>query len=164
MNKQKALLGIVWFAMVMLSTISCNAPKDAKTKESPSPQAVTAREELTDLEAAKLLTNVCYVCHNPQSGSHDEMLAPPLVGIKRQYQKATEDREAFITRMAAFVSNPNKENVIMKGPIRRFGLMPPTTLSDPEIKAIVTYIYDNDLPQPDWFEQHEEEMHGDGGE
>jgi len=26
------------------------------------------------------------------------------------------------------------------------------------------HIYDNELPRPDWFEQHEEEMHGDGGE
>ena len=163
MKKQKAFLSILLLALLLISAIGCSSSDNKETKESPTPiETVSADEELADLEAAKLLTSVCYVCHNPKSGSHDEMLAPPLVGIKRQYQRATADREAFVTRMASFVSNPNKENAIMKGPIRRFGLMPKTTLADDEIKAIVSYIYDHDLPQPDWFAQHEEEMHGDG--
>ncbi|MFT7150005.1 MAG: hypothetical protein ACI82Q_001870, partial [Nonlabens sp.] len=42
----------------------------------------------------------------------------------------------------------------------RFGLMPKTALSDQELKAIVGFIYDNELPEPTWFADHEEEMHG----
>jgi len=112
------------------------------------------KEEISQEVASKLLASNCYVCHNPNSKSHDEILAPPLAGIKMRYQRATSDREAFITKMTSFVSNPSEESALMHGPVRRFGLMPKTALSDKEISEIVTYISDNELPRPEWFEGH----------
>ncbi|MFQ3212678.1 MAG: hypothetical protein ACJAT1_001123 [Marivirga sp.] len=55
------------------------------------------------------------------------MLAPPLAGIKQLYVQESGNRIDFIKRMAAFVVNPNEESALMKGPIKRFGLMPKLT-------------------------------------
>jgi hypothetical protein len=44
----------------------------------------------------------------------------------------------------------------MKGPVRRFGLMPATTLDRKEILEIVAFIYDHKLEMPDWFIEHYE--------
>ena len=48
----------------------------------------------------------------------------------------------------------------MKGPLRRFGLMPKNNLNDEEVKALVAFIYDNDIEAPSWFAEHFEEQHG----
>lgn len=122
--------------------------RDAKVEEDDQ------KEEVSQEVASKLLVSNCYVCHDPESKSHDEILAPPLAGIKMRYQRATPDREAFIAKMTRFVSNPSEESALMHGPVRRFGLMPKTILSGEEITKIVTYIYDNEMPKPEWFEGH----------
>ncbi|KYG81243.1 hypothetical protein AWW67_07755 [Roseivirga seohaensis] len=158
--KQKNIflaLGLLFTAM--LSALGCNSKSDVSTEETQN-STDQPTEVMANIDAANLLTTVCYACHNPKSGSHDEMLAPPLVGVKQHYLNATEGRDGFVERMAAFVMNPNEESALMKGPIRRFGLMPKPPVTDEQIKAIVAFIYDNELAAPDWFAKHEENMHG----
>jgi len=111
-------------------------------------------------EVSNLLSVNCYACHNPNTKSHDEMLAPPLAGIKIRYKKATKNREAFIDLMSSFVYNPSEEASLMKGSIKRFGVMPKTALDENKIREIVTYLYDNDVPEPSWFKEHHNEMNG----
>ena len=125
----------------------------ANHKETQSAQAEMASAPVLSAEM-KLLEANCYTCHNPNSNSHDEILAPPLAGIKRRYSKATSDRDTFIDRMSSFVENPSEEKAIMKGPINRFGVMPKPVISKDDIITIVTYIHDNELPKPEWFEGH----------
>lgn len=124
-----------------------------------SKQHTLTVSSISSQKASNLLAVNCYICHDPKTNSHDEMLAPPLAGIKKRYIKATTDREAFIKYMTSFVSNPTEENALMKGPVRRFGLMPKTALDSEQISAIVTYIYDNEIPEPTWFVDHEKQMH-----
>jgi mono/diheme cytochrome c family protein len=160
--KQKNIflaLGLLFTAM--LTAVGCNGKSSTTTEEAVKPTDQPT-EVIAGIDAASLLTTVCYACHNPKSGSHDEMLAPPLAGIKQQYLKATEGREDFVERMAAFVTNPSEDKALMKGPIGRFGLMPKPPVTDEQIKAIVAFIYDNELPAPSWFAEHEEQMHGKG--
>lgn len=96
----------------------------------------------------------CYICHNPNSTSHDNILAPPLAGIKRHYLRVSDGRSDFINRMTNYIMNPNEEDALMKGPIKRFGVMPKTALNENEVREIVTYIHDNEIPAPEWFEDH----------
>ena len=147
---------IVTIIIMSACTSSNGNQQEAQVSTFPDNKA----EVLNSDKASSLLTTVCYACHNPSSASHDEMLAPPLVGIKMRYMKASESRTNFINRMTAYVSDPKEESALMKGPIKRFGLMPKTALSEEEIKSIVTFIYDNELPAPDWFADHEKKMHG----
>ena len=102
----------------------------------------------------------CYACHNPNSQSHDDILAPPLAGIKHKYKKTYPQEEIFIEQMTDFINSPSQEKAIMKGPVKRFGVMPKTALSEIEIQELVKYIYNNDLETPVWFQEHFEEKHG----
>jgi hypothetical protein len=101
-----------------------------------------------------LIKTNCFVCHNPNVGSHDDFITPHLVGIKYRYKKSYSTREDFIENMSAFILNPNKEDALMRGPVRRFGLMSNTVLNEENIKEIVAYIYDNNLEEPTWFAEH----------
>ena len=123
--------------------------------------AIQAVPTFTKQEGESLLTTHCYSCHNPASPSHDEMLAPPLAGIKYKYKQIYPDRSTFIHRMTEFIDEPSKENAVMKGPVKQFGLMPKhATLRKDEIRALTAFIYDNQLPIPDWFPKHFERKHG----
>ena len=62
--------------------------------------------------------------------------------------------------MSEFVAMPSKENALMKGPVKRFGLMPKPALEMEEIQELVKYIYNNELEIPKWFSGHFEEKHG----
>jgi len=123
---------------------------------------VAAVSEVLDLQKGgyELLKSTCYACHNPTVESHDNIIAPPLAGIKMRYQQEFGDRDNFIKGMSGFISNPNQESALMKGPVRRFGLMPNPNLEEKDIKMIVEYIYDNKLEEPKWFSGHYKEMHG----
>ncbi|MDF2157326.1 cytochrome c [Algoriphagus sp. CAU 1675] len=127
--------------------------------ENGNPKSPEAKQEFKqpenqDLDGLVLLKKYCYVCHNPNSASHDEMLAPPLFGIKNHYLKAFPEKGAFIDAMSDFIKNPTEEKALLKGPVNRFGLMPRPAVSDEEIEVIVTYIKDNQLEKPKWFDKH----------
>lgn len=158
----------IFFFLSIVFLTACNkknAPQsDQKTKVE-SELSAKEQEEIKNIQSLsqetgfqRLQTN-CFPCHNPKAESHDEILATPLAGIKHNYKNLYPDEELFITKMASFVNDPNEENAIMRGPIRRFGLMPKTTLSKKEIQELVQYIYHNDIEFPDWFPEHFEEHH-----
>lgn len=147
---------------IIVGFLSCSR-EPANKKEVISEMEVSAIEQLpllSEEEGLKLLKNNCYTCHSPQSKSHDDMLAPPLAGIKYKYTKHYPNRTKFIARMSDFVHNPTEENAVMKGPVRRFGLMPKSVLKMEEIQQISAFIYDNKLDIPVWFKNHFEEQHG----
>jgi len=116
--------------------------------------------ELDDTDVTNALMMSCYVCHNPKAESHDDILAPPLVAVKYRYKSMFPEREKFISRMISFIKEPSEDKALMRGPVRRFGVMPPMPLSDSQLKIIVGYIYDKALEEPDWFAQHFEAQHG----
>lgn len=149
------------YLFLFLLFLSCKNEQGVPVYENPvkvSPQAVN--QLIADGTAARLIQTNCFTCHNPAAPSHDEMLAPPLVGMKYKYQQAFPKRDTFIYAMTNFLVNPTKENAIMRGPVRRFGVMPKSVLKPEEIQAVVTYLYDNEVEAPDWFAKHFEEEQG----
>jgi mono/diheme cytochrome c family protein len=123
------------------------------------PVVITTQADLMD-DGLTLLKKHCYACHNPNTNSHDDIIAPPLAGIKKHYSDAYPEKEAFSKAMMEFVKNPSSEKSLMKGPVKRFGLMPKPAVTDQEIQQIVTYIRDSELEKPKWFDAHEK---GHGG-
>lgn len=101
-----------------------------------------------------LLEKHCYACHNPNTASHDEIIAPPLFGIKNNYRNTFPEKEKFIAAMEAFINTPTEEKALMKGPIKRFGLMPKPAVSPEEVKLIVRYIESNEMQKPKWYDAH----------
>lgn len=101
-----------------------------------------------------LLQRHCYACHNPNTTTHDEIIAPPLFGIKNNYRNTFPEKDKFINAMVSFINSPSEEKALMKGPIKRFGLMPKPSVSPEEVKLIVNYIESNELQKPKWFDSH----------
>lgn len=111
-------------------------------------------EEVLADPGLELLKKHCYVCHNPNTASHDEIIAPPLFGIKNNYQKNFPEKVRFIEAMEGFITSPSEEKALMKGPVKRFGLMPKPAISPEEIKLIVSYIEANEVEKPKWYDSH----------
>ncbi len=161
MKKILSLLAMILLLSCNNKTTSCTKrPTHSETELSAKErEAISSIETLTKEEGLQRLQTNCYPCHNPNSESHDRMIAPPLAGIKHNYKNLYPNEELFIAKMASFVNSPNEDNAVMRGPVRRFGLMPKTSLSQIEIQELVKYIYNNNLEAPDWFPEHFEEHH-----
>lgn len=101
----------------------------------------------------KLMETNCYVCHSPIASQNDR-LGPPMVAIKKHYINDSTTKEEFINAIQKWVKNPTEENAKMFGAVRRFGVMPKTPFPEETVKIIADYMFDNDIDQPEWFEDH----------
>lgn len=101
----------------------------------------------------KLMETHCYVCHSPTSG-HDKRIGPPMIAVKTHYLKDGTTKEEFTKSIQDWIKNPSEEKAKMHGAVRRFGIMPKQVFPEETIRLISEYMYDNDIEQPEWFEDH----------
>tara|TARA_R110000765_G_scaffold223714_1_gene327812 strand:+ start:3574 stop:4071 length:498 start_codon:yes stop_codon:yes gene_type:complete len=113
-------------------------------------------------EAYTLMKNNCYVCHNPQAASHDDIIAPPFKVVKMRYTNVYDNKTDFINAMVHWVQNPEEEKALMRGAVNRFKVMPKLDFPTEDLEKIAVYIYDNDLEEPTWMEEHMQKQHGNG--
>ena len=132
---------------------SCN---NSKNKEY---SAFEKQIESNKHPGKKLMETNCYVCHGT-SASHDDRIAPPMVAIKKHYISDDITKEEFIAAMQAWVKNPNEDDAKMFGAVKRFGVMPKTPYPKETIQQIADYMFDYDIEQPEWFEDHFNEEKG----
>ena len=148
--KNKLYLPII---LITLLSLSC--------KEQPQDKidylAVKNIIQSSEHPGKKLVQTHCYICHNPTT-NHDNRLAPPMIAIKKHYINTDTTKEEFMNSIQVWIKNPNRDDAKMFGAVRRFGVMPKQLFSDNDIKLISDYLFDNDIEQPDWFEEHEKEM------
>ena len=142
------------FAMLFV-IVSC---KENKTENYTEISQVVVSEKYQN-EGKKLAETYCYVCHSP-SASHENRLAPPMIAVKKHYINATTTKEQFINEIQNWIVNPTDENSKMPGAVRRFGLMPKAPYSEDNISKIAEYLYENNIEQPEWFNEHFKEMKG----
>ena len=109
----------------------------------------------------KLLEQNCYVCHNPTTNESDR-IAPPMIAIKKHYISRTTTKSEFKTALQKWIENPNEKDAKMYGAVRRFGVMPKTPYPEETISQIADYMYDHDIEQPSWFEDHYNKERGTG--
>lgn len=147
------------FVAVSLFLVSCNQPNQEKTLVSENISNTVLSQ---NSEAYNLLKTQCYVCHSITSVSHDSIMAPPMAAVKMRYSKSYSNKEDFIKAVAEWTENPTKENALMRGAVNQFDVMPKLILKPGDIEMIANYIYDNELEEPEWFDAHQQEMHGNG--
>ena len=140
--------------------ISCNQKQTVNINS--STEAIEASTNVQDKDAYTLMKSYCYVCHNPKVISHDSLLAPPFVAVKRRYTMQYQNKEAFVAAVVSWATKPTEDKALMKGAVTEFKVMPPLPLGNEILQKIATYIYDNDIEKPDWFESHFNEMHPNG--
>ncbi|MDH7912768.1 DUF3365 domain-containing protein [Winogradskyella sp. SYSU M77433] len=146
----KPLILIFTLSVLMFSC------KDAKGKEL---SAFEKNMQANNHPGKKLMETNCYVCHSP-TASHEDRIGPPMVAIKKHYIDENTTKEEFIDAMQAWIKNPNKEDAKMFGAVKRFGVMPKQAFSEETIEQIADYMYDFDIDQPEWFEEHFNEEKG----
>ena len=115
-------------------------------------------------EGLLLLQKHCYSCHNPKSKSHDEIIAPPLWRMKKHYLEAYPEKADFESAMLSFIQNPTEEKAIMKGPVKRFGLMPKPAVPKEDLQKIVAYFYANELENPAWHIEKDNQQNNQSGD
>jgi hypothetical protein len=144
------LIILVLFSVLNLS---CN---NSKNKEYSALKKPTKTKKHP---GKKLMEINCYVCHSP-SERHDNRIAPPMIAIKKHYINDDTSKEQFIKTIQTWIKNPNKDDAKMYSAVRRFGVMPKTPFPEATIQQIADYMFDNNIEQPEWFEDHFNEEKG----
>jgi len=96
----------------------------------------------------QLIKTYCYVCHNPNVTRHDQMIAPPMMMVKRHYQPNFTNKEDFINAIVNWVHHPSAEKALMPGAVRKFKIMPPLAYPKEDLEAIAAYMFDHELDKP----------------
>jgi cytochrome c2 len=149
------------FLAVFVFLFSC---KDSKkptytiTKELSNTKKETVANSQDHL-GKKLIQTNCYVCHS-LTATEENRIAPPMIAIKKRYLMGNTSKQAFINSLQNFIKNPTEENAKMYGAVKRFGVMPKQAFPEETIKQIADYMFEFDLEQPEWFEDHYNEQHG----
>lgn len=115
-----------------------------------------------DAEAYELIKTKCYICHSINSSSHDVIIAPPMAAVKMRYSRNYRAKESFVEAITKWTMDPKVEKALMPGAVDNFNVMPKQVFVEEEIRKIATYIYENELEEPNWFDEHQKEMHGNG--
>lgn len=146
---------IIVFGIFVLF-FSCNNAK----KEMSYVASKTVKKQTTHPGKSLMETN-CYVCHSP-TANHDDRIGPPMIAIKKHYINSNTSKEEFITSMQAWIKNPNEKDAKMFGAVKRFGVMPKQAFPEETIQQISEYMFDFEIEQPEWFEDHYNEKNGKG--
>jgi len=137
---------------------SCN--KKSENKESNLDPIAANETAIDQSEGYTLFKNNCYVCHSVTSKSHDEIIAPPMVAVKRRYLMTYTSKDDFVNAVVNWSKDPKDENALMRGAVQQFKVMPKQVFKEDDLKKIAAYIYDNEIERPEWFEAHFKEEHG----
>lgn len=152
----------IW--ILLLFTVIFLSCKDGKKNDMvPVGEAAQLEMEQSRAHGKKIVERECYICHDPKS-TETAMIAPPMVAVRSHYLDKKTTREQFTQSLTNWLNDPQPEKVKMKGAFRRFGIMPYQPYSVEDIEDIASYLYDSELPQPDWYEDHRRKRHGEGME
>lgn len=117
-----------------------------------------SENKTTEQDGETLMKTNCLTCHGNGS-SHDDILAPPMMGVKNHYFEEGMTETDFVSSIVEWTKNPTKENSKMPGAVKRFNVMPKQDFDVKEVEAIAKYMYNNEMEKPQWFDQHMKENH-----
>jgi len=113
-------------------------------------------------EGYTLMKANCYICHNPNAASHDEVIAPPFKAVKNRYTKEYDTKEEFVNAVVKWVRNPLEEKALMYGAVEQYKVMPQMMVEVADLEKIASYLYDNKVDEPKWMNEHMKEGKGKG--
>ena len=150
----KNSIGLLVLLMVLTSCNSGNKKIDAYS-------SVEKTDVADNHPGKKLMETNCYLCHNPKT-EHNDRIGPPMIAIKKHYINSETTKDEFTKAIQSWIKNPNAEDAIMHGAVRQFGVMPKQHFPEETIAQIAEYMYDFEIDQPEWFEDHFNEERGKG--
>ena len=117
----------------------------------------SANAESNDLGKERF-KEVCMQCHQTSRGFN--MVAPPIFGVRDHYLQAYPDKATFVKAVTQWVKVRDEKTSLMSGAIRRFNVMPAVKVSDSDLTAIASFLYDARFNEPAWYKEHFEAEHG----
>ncbi|MCA0131692.1 c-type heme family protein [Winogradskyella alexanderae] len=144
---------VILIIAVAITALSCN------NSNSKNLSAFDKQLEANKHPGKKLMETHCYVCHSPDA-DHDNRIGPPMIAIKKHYINEETSKEEFIESITSWINNPNEKDAKMKGAVRRFGVMPKQAFPENAVEQIADYLFDYEIEQPEWFEEHFNEEKG----
>ncbi|MCB0837261.1 MAG: hypothetical protein KDE26_00875 [Bacteroidetes bacterium] len=149
---KKSSIGLL-ILVVIVSIISISQSKfgsrQLKTKAANLSQEAVNPTEFDSL-GYTLLQEKCMTCHSTVGKTHDELVAPPIFAVKRRYEMVYNNREDFVEGVKAWAKTPKEENVLMRGAVSKFNIMPYQGFEDEDLEKIAGFIFDNDMEKPTW--------------
>lgn len=145
---------------IVSTFISCqNSKKEVYTAK----KELDKDSSLINIEhpGKKLLEQNCYVCHNPTT-NEENRIAPPMIAIKKHYISRSTTKSEFKKALQQWIKNPNEKDAKMFGAVRRFGVMPKAPYPEETIDQIADYMFDYEIEQPKWFQDHYNKERGKG--
>jgi cytochrome c551/c552 len=145
-------------AVLLVVFSSCNKQKTSEDFGINS----SSVSDSENTEALALFKQKCYACHSVSTKSHDEIIAPPMIAVKKRYSMQFDNKEDFVNAVVAYATDPKAENALMIGAVNKFKAMPKQAFEEEDLKKIASYIYDNQIETPEWFEGHFQQNHKNG--
>ena len=138
------------FILIILLFVNCK--NNEKSENKPVYQNNSTLQ--SEHPGKKLMDTYCKTCHNAEAPEGDGRIAPPMVAIKARYLNLYNSKEDFVNAITNFTTSPSKEDAILFGAVRRFGVMPKQMFPEGSIEKIAEYLYNYKIEEPTWFEDH----------
>jgi nitrate reductase cytochrome c-type subunit len=148
-----------FFTILLMSLASCKESTKVASKPLETNLEISSSDQEKVHPGKKIMETECYLCHNPKA-SEVSMIAPPMVAIKKHYIDSTTTKEQFIKAMVDWINDPKEEKSKMPDALDRFGIMPYQPYPEETINLIAEYMYDYEIAQPEWFDEHFQREHG----
>lgn len=98
----------------------------------------------------------CASCHEVGA----RKIAPPTFAVINHLKQKYTSEDEFVNKVVNWVNNPNKNNTVMPGAIKKFGLMPKIDILEQDLLKIANFLYNHNPKKPKWYEKHYREEHG----
>ena len=116
----------------------------------------------TSSQSEMVMQTLCLSCHSA-SANHEQQekgFAPPMWGVRDHYLEHHETLDAFTSAVASWVQSPDEARSLMRGAVKRFGVMPGLNLSEDQLTEIATLIYHGvNVEKPTWWDEHQRTHH-----
>lgn len=96
----------------------------------------------------------CQTCHAVGELAMEEMLAPPLWGVRAHYLAKYSEPEAFVAAMTDFILKPSTEKSLMPQAVAHYGLKAPVSLNEDKIREVAWAIYAGQAERPPWSREY----------
>lgn len=105
-------------------------------------------------QGVELMATHCQTCHGVAELAMEEMLAPPLWGVRAHYLAEYSEPEAFVAAMTDFILKPSTEKSLMPEAVAHYGLKAPVSLEEGQIRAVAWAIYAGQAERPPWSREY----------
>ncbi|MCF6241942.1 MAG: c-type cytochrome [Bacteroidales bacterium] len=144
--------------LLFIFITACNQNNNTQNRsDNPSDTNQIVQYNKQDIE--QLYRNKCLICHDLGT-SEANAIAPPMVSVQRRYKMSYDKKEDFVKAMVAFTENPHEDKVLMTKAKEKFNIMPKLGYNQKDLEQIASYIFENELPQPAWYDEHFKKEHG----